>query len=102
MKVHIYNEHLNYISKLDLELRLVHHAYFLESQSKLITAGIDGCFITPIKLQSKYEPKQAMFLDPDGKYMKLSVGIKLRLESMPLWVKGMKVKESEGIIISWS
>ena len=42
-------------------------AAFHEEQSQIITAGIDGVFINNIKIMSKYEAKQSIMLDPDGK-----------------------------------
>jgi hypothetical protein len=41
-------------------------------------------------------------LDPDGKTLKFELGPKIKLKSMPLWIKGLKVDENEGIIFTWS
>ena len=54
------------------------------------------------KVICKYEPKQALMLDPDGKTLKFELGPKIKLKSMPLWIKGLKVDENEGIIFTWS
>lgn len=54
------------------------------------------------KLECKYEPKQAVLLDPEGNTMEFKLGTKIKLEKMPLWVKGLKVDEKEGIIFTWS
>jgi len=60
-------------------VRLVNFAYFYESskeggKSMLITAGIDGCFMFEFKVQCKYEPKQAVLLDPEGSTMDFELG----------------------------
>jgi hypothetical protein len=34
--------------------------------------------------------------------MEFKLGAKIKLEKMPLWVKGLKVIESEEVIFSWS
>jgi len=34
--------------------------------------------------------------------MEFKLGPKIKLEKMPLWVKGLKVDEVEGIIFTWS
>ena len=68
-KLHIFNEHLNHINTLPLKIRLINFAYFYEKESKLITAGIDGCFMFDFIVECKYEPKQAILLDPDGTTM---------------------------------
>jgi hypothetical protein len=51
----------------------------------------------------KYEPKQAVLLDPEGKTMTFSIGTKvissfnssqIKLDKMPSWIKGLKVEEA--------
>eukprot|EP00347_Sterkiella_histriomuscorum_P010595 403375671 len=101
-KLHIFNEHLHHIKALPLKIRLINFAYFYEKESKLITAGIDGCFMFEFQMICKYEPKQAVLLDPEGNTMEFKLGPKIKLEKMPLWVKGLKVDEKEGIIFTWS
>lgn len=65
-KLHLFNEHLVWIGWFPLDVRLVHYLYFYEKKSTLITAGIDGCYMFHIHFMNKYEPKQAMILDPEG------------------------------------
>ena len=48
--------------------------YFWESKLKLITAGIDGCFIFEFLTSSKYNAEKALILDPTGRSMKFSIG----------------------------
>jgi len=90
------------IGWLPLNVRLVHYAYFYEEKSTLITAGIDGCFMFELNIISKYEPKQAQLLDPEGNFFQAELGPKKRLEKMPLWIKGLKVNEKQNIIFTWS
>jgi WD40 repeat protein len=101
-KLHIFNEHLILIGWFPLKVRLVHFAYFYEEKSTLITAGIDGCFMFKINVKSKYEPKQAVLLDPEGNSFHAELGPRIKLEKMPLWIKGLKVNEKQNIIFSWS
>lgn len=94
-----------------MKVRLIKFAYFIElpytegedgdvRKGKLITAGIDGCFIFEFEIKCKYDPERAVLLDPEGHTMTFSLGEKIKLEKM--WVKGMKVDEKEGIIFLWS
>ena len=53
----VYNEHLNFVQKLKLRVRLVNYMHFWESKKKLILAGIDGCFIFDFLVKSKYDAK---------------------------------------------
>ena len=90
-KLHVFNEHLIVIGCLPLKIRLVNFAYFYEEKSTLITGGIDGCHMFKFNVMSKYEPKQAVLLDPEGLTFKAELGPKIKLEKMPLWIKGLKV-----------
>ena len=61
---------------MPLKVRLINFAYFYEPAiaykkdeeenkcGRLITAGIDGCFIFEFNIKCKYDPKQAVLLDP--------------------------------------
>jgi len=75
-KLHIFNEHLIHIKWLPLKIRLINYAYFYEDESKLITAGVDGCFMFQFNVTAKYEPKQAIILDPYGSTMRIELGQK--------------------------
>ena len=101
-KLHIFNEHLIMIGWLPLKIRLVNFAYFYEEKSTLITGGIDGCHMFKFNVMSKYEPKQAVLLDPEGHTFKAELGPKIKLEKMPLWIKGLKVSVKQNVIFSWS
>jgi hypothetical protein len=76
-KLLIFSEHLTLLKILGVKVRLAHFAYFVDSQSKLITGGIDGCFIINFTMKSKYNPKQALSLDPEGKNMEFNVSTKV-------------------------
>ena len=43
-----------------------------------------------------------MMLDPEGQFFQVELGPKVKLEKMPLWIKGLKVNEKQGMIFSWS
>jgi hypothetical protein len=49
-KLHIFNEHLNYIGWFPLKIRLINFAYFYDEKSVLITGGIDGVFMFKFKV----------------------------------------------------
>jgi len=65
-KMHIFNEHLILIGWVPLRVRLINYVFFSEETSTLITGGIDGCYMFGITVRSKYDPKQAIMLDPTG------------------------------------
>lgn len=100
-KLLVFNEHLRLIRELPLRNRLIQFACFFEEQSQIVTAGIDGCFINNLKVESKYEPKQAMMLDPDGHTICLEMTRLLQLPQMTEWVKGLKVDTLNSLIMAW-
>jgi len=78
---------LIFIASLPLKIRLINFAYFYEKNNEgksiLITAGIDGCFMFEFKVNCKYEPKQGVLLDPEGRTMSFELGPKIMIEKMP-------------------
>ncbi|CDW84829.1 UNKNOWN [Stylonychia lemnae] len=76
-------------------IRLVNFAQFYDAESKLITAGIDGVFIFDVHYHGKYDPQQAAQIDPEGR------SIRMTLEGMPIWAKGMKIDEENNMIVTW-
>ena len=54
------NENYIVIKQIDMScIRLVNFAHFYDSESKLVTGGIDGVFIFDFDYKGKYEPYQA-------------------------------------------
>lgn len=53
-------------------------------------------------LKTKYEPRQALVLDPEGKNIKFDFGERTTINKGLCWVKGLKVDELEGMIFIWS
>ena len=100
--MHIFNDYLNYLGWFPLRTRLVSFLEFVEDKSTLITAGIDGCYIYSFIYKSKYEAKQALMLDPEGEAFDSEIVLKQSLESMPLWIKGLKIIKANDSIFSWS
>ena len=41
----VFNEYLNVVGEIPLNIRLVQKCYFLDESEQLITAGVAGCFI---------------------------------------------------------
>ena len=110
-KLLIYNELLKYVKQKDshgnikpieLKVRLVNNIHFWEKKNKLITTGVGGCFVFDFNIQIKYDPKQALFLDPDSKNLKIVIENKMNINKELYWLKGLKVEEKEGMIFSWS
>ena len=87
---------------LPLDVRLVHYMYYCETNSILLTAGIDGCFMFKINMKNKYDANMAMLLDPEGNFFSCELGPKQKIEKMPLWIKGLVVSESQNLIFTWS
>ena len=101
-KIHLFNDYLNYLGWFPLRTRLVSFMEFQEDKSRFITAGIDGCYVYSFVSKSKYEPKQAIMLDPEGEAFDCEIVLKQSLESMPLWIKGLKIMKANECIFSWS
>ena len=101
-KMHIFNELLIRIGWLPLNVRLIYFAHFYEEESTLITAGIDGVFMFKFNTKTKYDPRQAVMLDPEGHSFDAELGPKIKIEKMPLWIKGLRVNTKQNLIISWS
>ena len=78
-KLHLFNEHLLHVGLLPLNIRLITRAYFHESKSTLITAGIDGVFMFKLNVKNKYDPKQGIMLDPEGTFFNAELGPKMKL-----------------------
>ena len=76
--------------------------YFLEDKLKIVTAGIDGCFIFSFQPNNRYNAEKALILDPEGRSLSFSIGQRMRIESKEMWLKGMKVDEKEGLIYTWN
>ena len=100
-KMLIFNEHMRLIRELPLKNRMIQFACFHEEESQIITAGIDGCYINNMKIMSKYEPKQSMMLDPDGKNMTFEMTRAAQLSNITEWVKGLKIDTVHNLIIAW-
>jgi hypothetical protein len=86
---------------LPIKNRLIQYACFHEEQSQIITAGIDGCYINNIHITSKYEPKQSIMLDPDGRNISFKLERVAQLPMMDEWVKGLKLDVPNNLIIAW-
>ena len=86
------------------DLGAVNFVHFNDSQNQLITAGIKGVFIHNFKYTGKYDAKLAATIDKEGKNISLEFPKKQKrlLEPIVPWIKGMKVDQKSGIIITWS
>lgn len=54
------------------------------------------------RVKTKYEPRQALVLDPEGRNMEFEIGNKVAINKGLCWIKGLKVDEAEGMIFCWS
>ena len=84
------------------ELGAVNFVHFNDQQNQLITAGIKGVWIHNFKYIGKYDPKLAAGIDFYGKNIQIDIGKRRLLEPINPWIKGMKVDQNSGIIITWS
>lgn len=50
-----------------MKTRLIQLAHFYDEGSQIITAGVDGCYVFNLIVTAKYDHRQAILLDPDGK-----------------------------------
>ena len=97
------NELGHVVTMLDMsDLAAVNFAHFNDKQSQLVTAGIKGVYIHNFKYTSKYEPKVAASYDKKGRFITIEWVKKRLLEPIVPWIKGMKIDEKSGLIITWS
>ena len=59
-------------------IRLVNFAEFMDQESKVITAGIDGIFIFDFEYKGKYDPQHAAIIDPEGKSIEIALRNRVR------------------------
>ena len=81
-------------------IRLVNFISFLDSSSRLLTAGIDGFFLFDLHHTSKYSPLQSAQLDPEGKSTRIELKNKIQLDKMPLWAKGFRLQGDK--LVGWN
>lgn len=63
----VFNEYLNCVEELPLNLSLVQQCIFVDKTKQLITAGVKGCFIVQLSVKYTYKPPlQAILLNPKG------------------------------------
>lgn len=68
----------------------------------LVTGGIDGCHMFKFKTHTKYDPKQAVQLDPEGHFFMAYLSPRIKIDRTPLWIKGLKVNVADNMIFLWS
>ena len=51
----------------------MHFLYFVDATSQLMIGGVDGCFLLGFEYESRYKAKQALVLDPEGKYVEVEI-----------------------------
>lgn len=55
-KLLVFNEYLNCVDEIPLNLRLVQKCIFIDETNQLLTSGVQGCFIVPLKITYTYPP----------------------------------------------
>ena len=70
----VLNEYLNVVVTLPLDIRLVQKCIFIDETQQLLTAGVAGCFLIQLNINYKYDPRQAILLDPKGHSIEVSFG----------------------------
>ena len=66
LQIKVLNEYLNVVEELPLKIRLVQKCTFIDETMQLLTAGVNGCYLIDIEIIYKYDPRQAILLDPKG------------------------------------
>lgn len=66
------NEYLNIVVELPIRVNLIHQCEFIDETNQLLTAGADGAFLIDILVKYKYDPRQAILLDPKGHSINVS------------------------------
>ena len=56
-KVHIFNDYLSYAGWWALKTRSIGFIEFLDDNQKLITAGVDGCYMYKMSFLERFNPK---------------------------------------------
>ena len=56
-KLLIFNEYLNCVEEIPLDVRLVDQCIFIDETSQLITAGVQGCFVIDLAIHYSYSPR---------------------------------------------
>ena len=103
----VFNEYLNCVEKMPLNVRLVQQCIFVDDPNSsdtypkkcnLITAGVQGCFIVQLEINYTYQPRQAILLNPQGDSISVNlikaVGANVyndyfKFQRIGKWVKGM-------------
>ena len=73
-QVLVFNEYMNCVEELPLNVRLVQQCIFVDKTQQLITCGVQGCFIIPFYIHYQYTTAQAILLNPKGD----SITVKLK------------------------
>jgi len=108
----VFNEYLNCVEELALNMRLVQQCIFVDETSQLITAGVQGCFIVDLSIHYTYPPRQAILLNPKGD----SITVKLvkaegtkciwkdyyKFQRVGKWVTGMTLDIAQGFFCCWT
>jgi WD40 repeat protein len=101
------NEFCKHVRTIDLSvIRLVNFIYFddrheLDKDDRLVCSGIDGTFIFDFVYKSKYNPKLSATM---GQQQQIKVDLRRQqpLEQMLKWNKGMRIDETNDLIITWT
>ena len=102
LKLHVLNDFLCYIGWWPIKTRSVNFMEYIDESQTLLTAGVDGCYMYQVNFKKTFDPKQSLVLDPDGQQFDAKLGQMKRLESTPLWIKGLKVLKKQEKIFTWS
>ena len=110
-KLLVFNEYLNCVEELPLNVRLVQQCIFVDETNQLITAGVQGCFIVDLDIVYMYPPEQAILLNPKGDSITISLkkaegpcahGDYYKFQRIGKWVKGMTLDLEQGYFVCWS
>lgn len=120
LKIKVLNEYLNQVVELSSRVNLIQKCYFIDQSKQLLTAGAHGCFLIDMRIRYKYDPRQAILLDPKGH--SIEVGYRLpqmtengaalrvdgptsghwKLEGIEAWAKGLKLDAKQHFLVTWA
>ena len=103
-KLHCFNENLVKVASVHSKTRLVRQCEWHDREKMLLTAGVDGCCLLKLRINSSHSAKMQLVLDPRGNALKIELHYKLKLESPDAkqWIRGLHYDSQTDLLAVWS
>ena len=75
---------------------------FIDSENKMITAGVDGVLVFKFDVKRTQPASVAVKLDPTGKSITIKVKQLYKQEDSPMWIERCKADLLSMMVISWT